>query len=75
MDVDESGRLFTASYDGRVCTWNEGTAKEITGSGHSNQVTGIAASKGGDVYTSGMDDTLRSISSMKFTYGYSYLIP
>jgi len=72
MDVDDSGRLYTASYDGRVCTWDEGLAKEITGSGHSNQVTGITASKDGVVYTSGMDDTLRSISSMKFTYFYVF---
>lgn len=66
MDVNDSGKLYTASYDGRVCTWDEGTAVEISGSGHTNQVTGISASKDGIVHTSGMDDTLRSISSMKF---------
>ena len=69
MDVDDAGCLYTASYDGRVCAWQEeGIASKIQGSGHSNQVTGItAAAKGGVIYTSGMDDTIRTITDKKFT--------
>lgn len=72
MSVDpESGSLYTASYDGRVYTWDEeGLAVPISGaSGPSNQVTSVAAvGKGGTVYTAAMDDTIRTIKDGKFEY-------
>ncbi|KAI9099792.1 nitrous oxide reductase [Phlyctochytrium arcticum] len=56
--------LYSGSYDGRVCQWTEnaGGAVKPSGTGHSNQVTGLAVD-GGKVYSVGMDDTLRVVEA------------
>lgn len=66
---DGSQMLYTGSSDGRICTWDEstGTAKIIDGDGHKNYVSGLAATPDGDIKSVGWDDTLRSISSHKFS--------
>ncbi|KAJ3182926.1 WD repeat-containing protein 1 [Gaertneriomyces sp. JEL0708] len=62
LAVDQHKTLFSGSYDGRICSWSSGseTAEVPTGSGHSNQVSGITT-ENGKVYSVGMDDTFRSI--------------
>eukprot|EP00842_Homolaphlyctis_polyrhiza_P005756 jgi/Hompol1/6181/HPOL_002220-RA len=61
--IDEHKTLYTASYDGRVCSWTDGKegAHVITGAGHTNQVTSLVSGKG-KVFSAGMDDSARSIS-------------
>ncbi|KAJ3050240.1 WD repeat-containing protein 1 [Rhizophlyctis rosea] len=63
LAVSPDKTLFSGSYDGRICAWTDG-AKGATvpaGQGHTNQVTGLAVD-GGKVWSSGMDDSVRSLS-------------
>lgn len=61
--VPGENRVFSGSYEGRVCSWDlaTGDASPVTAGGHSNQVSGIETSTSGKVYTVGWDDTLRTI--------------
>ncbi|KAK4100023.1 WD40 repeat-like protein [Parathielavia hyrcaniae] len=54
--------LTTGSFDGRVSSWDvsTGTGTAVDGQAHSNQVTQLA-SAGGQTYSVGWDDTLRTI--------------
>ncbi|KAL1925563.1 uncharacterized protein VTP21DRAFT_446 [Calcarisporiella thermophila] len=58
--------LFTGSYDGRVCAWEnvEGNARPLE-NGHTNQVTAMCVREDA-VLTVGMDDTLKRIRDLKF---------
>ena len=59
----EKETLWTASSDGRVCSWDvsDGSAAAIEGDGHTAYVPSIAAAaNGSSVYSIGWDDTLRS---------------
>ncbi|KAJ3017114.1 hypothetical protein HKX48_003710 [Thoreauomyces humboldtii] len=64
LTVAPDSTIWSGSYDGRVCAWENaaGTAKVPSGSAHSNQVTGLAFSDG-TLYSTAMDDTLRAVSS------------
>ena len=58
-----AARLWTGSFDGRVCGWDiagSGEAAVVTGQSHSNQVVGFASSSAA-TYSVGWDDTLRTI--------------
>jgi WD40 repeat protein len=61
--------LFTGSYDGRTYAWSleKGLAHSISGSGHTNQVSGLALS-GDTVYSIGMDDSMRSINTTQHAF-------
>ncbi|XP_030375243.1 actin-interacting protein 1 [Scaptodrosophila lebanonensis] len=60
---DDRSTIYTGSHDGVVTNWNSGNGvnDRITGSGHGNQINGIAA-WGDFVYTCGIDDSLRQFS-------------
>ncbi|KAI8895270.1 WD40-repeat-containing domain protein [Globomyces pollinis-pini] len=63
LTLSSDKKLYSGSYDGRICSWEEGTggAVEVTGQGHSNQVVTLGS---GDekVFSCGMDDSFRSLS-------------
>ncbi|CAG8459255.1 6982_t:CDS:10 [Ambispora leptoticha] len=52
--------LYTGSYDEHAWTEDEANAITITGQGHTNQVIQFA-SNGNNVYSVGMDDTIRKV--------------
>jgi WD repeat-containing protein 1 (actin-interacting protein 1) len=65
-----SGSLYTASYEGRVCQWDiaTGSAERVKGETHPSTVSGMAADPGSNkTYSVGWDDSLRSISSGSYT--------
>ncbi|XP_016976697.1 actin-interacting protein 1 [Drosophila rhopaloa] len=66
---DDRSTIYTGSHDGVVTNWNSGsgTNDRITGTGHGNQINGIAA-WGDFVYTCGIDDSLRQFSVEGNTY-------
>ncbi|KAF8893170.1 WD40-repeat-containing domain protein [Gymnopilus junonius] len=60
-----SGTFLTGTADGRVYAYYPSTqeSKVLEGEGHSNNVSGLAASsKDGTVYSAGYDDRVREIS-------------
>lgn len=71
--------LWTGSYEGRLCAWDsaKGTAANIDGDGHTNIISGLAATSGKhpQIYSVGWDDTLRSVdvSSKTFTGNSTHL--
>ncbi|KAH8397189.1 hypothetical protein KR215_010295 [Drosophila sulfurigaster] len=60
---DDRSTIYTGSHDGVVTNWNSGNGvnDRITGTGHGNQINGIAAWDE-FVYTCGIDDSLRQFS-------------
>ncbi|XP_016999366.2 actin-interacting protein 1 [Drosophila takahashii] len=66
---DDRSTIYTGSHDGVLTNWNSGsgTNDRITGTGHGNQINGIAA-WGDFVYTCGIDDSLRQFSVEGNTY-------
>ncbi|EDW19455.1 actin-interacting protein 1 [Drosophila mojavensis] len=60
---DDRSTIYTGSHDGIVTNWNSGngTNDRVTGTGHGNQINGIAAWDE-FVYTCGIDDSLRQFS-------------
>ncbi|XP_017481037.1 PREDICTED: actin-interacting protein 1 [Rhagoletis zephyria] len=66
---DDRSTIYTGSHDGVVTNWNSGSGvnDRIGGTGHGNQINGIAA-WGDYVYTCGIDDSLRQISIEGNTY-------
>lgn len=68
--LDSVQTLYAGSYDGRVVSVTaNGTVQPVSGSGHSNHVSGLAASAvGPKVYSVGYDDTFREASGNKFSY-------
>lgn len=66
---DDRSTIYTGSHDGVVTNWNSGSGvnDRISGTGHGNQINGIAA-WGDFVYTCGIDDSLRQISIEGNTY-------
>ena len=72
-DIDSSPTLWTGSYDGRLCAWDTatGTAGLVDGDGHTNIISGLAASaslKHPRVYSVGWDDFLRSVDVSAKTF-------
>uniref|UniRef100_A0A1A9WBM8 Actin-interacting protein 1 n=1 Tax=Glossina brevipalpis TaxID=37001 RepID=A0A1A9WBM8_9MUSC len=60
---DDRSTIYTGSHDGIVISWNSGNGvnDRVAGTGHGNQMNGIAA-WGDFVYTCGIDDSLRQFS-------------
>lgn len=60
---DDRSTIYTGSHDGVVTNWNSGSGANdrIGGTGHGNQINGIAAWDE-FIYTCGIDDSLRKIS-------------
>lgn len=63
--MPDLGRLFTASYDGRMLAWDTltGLGRVLDGAQHANQVTDITTD-GSVIVSVAMDDTLRSGSAL-----------
>jgi WD repeat-containing protein 1 (actin-interacting protein 1) len=77
LAVDESDTsnvptLWTGSYEGRLCAWDsaKGTGENVDGDGHTNIISGLAATSGRhpQVYSVGWDDTLRSVDVSAKTF-------
>ncbi|KIV83269.1 hypothetical protein PV11_05312 [Exophiala sideris] len=69
----ESATLWTGSAEGRVCAWDvaTGNAETIEGEGHTNIISGLAAtsaSKHPQVYSVGWDDSLRTVDAGAKTF-------
>ncbi|KAK4939521.1 WD40 repeat-like protein [Elasticomyces elasticus] len=69
----ESATLWTGSAEGRVCAWDvaTGNAEPIEGEGHTNIISGLAAtsaSKHPQVYSVGWDDSLRTVDAGAKTF-------
>ncbi|EXJ92939.1 hypothetical protein A1O3_01495 [Capronia epimyces CBS 606.96] len=61
-----SATLWTGSYEGRLCSWDvaSGNAETIEGDGHTNIISGLAASSSSNhpqVFSVGWDDSLRTV--------------
>lgn len=60
--------LFTGDYEGRLCAWNtaKGTAETVEGDGHTNIISGLAATtsdKHPQVFSVGWDDKIRTVDA------------
>ncbi|ETN39097.1 uncharacterized protein HMPREF1541_05319 [Cyphellophora europaea CBS 101466] len=65
--------LWTGSAEGRVCSWDTatGSAESIEGDGHTNIISGLAATSSGahpQIYSVGWDDTLRTVDANAKTF-------
>lgn len=62
--------LWTGSADGQLKTWDikSGLASAVDGTTHTNYVSAIAASTDGRVYSTGWDDTLRTIDASQKSF-------
>jgi WD repeat-containing protein 1 (actin-interacting protein 1) len=70
---DSKPTLWTGSAEGRVCSWDaaSGTAEAIDGDGHTNIISGLAATsadKHPRIYSVGWDDTLRTVDASAKTF-------
>ncbi|EEB08238.1 actin cortical patch component Aip1 [Schizosaccharomyces japonicus yFS275] len=65
----DKSQLFTASYDGKILSWDieKQLAQELDGSSHTNQVMQMI-NVGNNVVSIGMDDTLRAIDANTRTF-------
>lgn len=68
-----STTLWTGSYEGRLCAWDaaSGSAETIEGEGHTNIISGLAAtpaSKHPQVYSVSWDDSLRTVDAGAKTF-------
>jgi WD40 repeat protein len=69
LETTDDKKIYTGSYDGRICSWELGVGGsiDIQGQPHTNQV--VALAKNGDsVFSVGMDDTFRSINQKTKKY-------
>ena len=71
-ETSQAPTLWTGSSEGRLCAWDsaKGTAERIDGDGHTNIISGLAATSGKhpQIYSVGWDDTLRSIDGSAKTF-------
>ncbi len=71
---DSTPTLWTGSSEGRLCAWDAsaGTAEAIEGDGHTNIISGLAAtsssSKHPQVFSCGWDDSLRTTDADARTF-------
>ena len=71
MAVD-GDTIITASFDARLLMWKtDGSNDKINGAGHSNQISRVAIA-GGNLFTAGMDDTVRVVDLAKKEYVCSF---
>lgn len=71
--MESKPTLWTGSYEGRLCSWDAstGTAEAIEGDGHTNIISGLAATPSGkhpQIYSVGWDDTLRAVDASAKTF-------
>lgn len=66
---EDRSTIYTGSHDGAITNWNSGNGvnDRVAGTGHGNQVNGMKP-LGEDVYSCGIDDSLRQISVEGNTY-------
>ncbi|KAF7513201.1 hypothetical protein GJ744_010597 [Endocarpon pusillum] len=66
-DTSQAPTLWTGSSEGRLCAWDSatGVAETIDGNGHTNIISGLAATSGThpQIYSVSWDDTLRSVDT------------
>lgn len=72
-DETSNPTLWTGSSEGRLCSWDAATgiAEAIEGKGHSNIISGLAATSGSkhpQVYSAGWDDTIRTVDANAKTF-------
>lgn len=69
-DEGQKNTFFTGSVEGRICSWDihTGLGEKVDGDGHTNYVSGLAASSEGRIYSVGWDDSLRSIDAPAKTF-------
>lgn len=72
-DSAGSPTLWTGSSEGRLCAWDvaTGTAETVEGDGHTNIISGLAATASGkhpQVYSVGWDDSLRTTDAGAKTF-------
>lgn len=65
--------LWTGDYEGRLCAWNvaKGAAETVEGDGHTNFVSGLAATpsdKNPQIYSVGWDDKIRTTDAGAKTF-------
>ena len=70
---DSTPSLWTGSAEGRICAWDaaKGTAEAIEGDGHTNIISGLAAtssSKHPQIFSVGWDDSLRTVDANAKTF-------
>lgn len=60
---EDRSTIYTGSHDGVVTNWNSGSGvnDKVSGTGHGNQINSMRA-VGENVYTCGIDDSLRQIN-------------
>lgn len=71
--IPDSPTFFSGSYDGKVnsFTFSEthATCKPVTGAGHSNSIVALSTSDRSEMYTAGMDDSVRIIETSECQFG------
>lgn len=71
-DTSQAPTIWTGSSEGRLCAWDSATgdAETIDGNGHTNIISGLAATSGKHpkIYSVGWDDTLRSVDTSAKTF-------
>jgi WD repeat-containing protein 1 (actin-interacting protein 1) len=71
-ESSDAPTLWTGSYEGRLCAWDsgKGTAERVDGDGHTNIISGLAATSGKhpQTYSVGWDDCLRSVDASTKTF-------
>jgi WD40 repeat protein len=71
LTVTNEKRIYSGSYDGRICSWELGVggSQDIEGTGHSNQVISLGTDNS-SVFSCGMDDSFRRLSIKESKYQY-----
>ncbi len=71
-EASHAPTLWTGSYEGRLCAWDstKGSAENVDGNGHTNIISGLAATSGKhpQIYSVGWDDALRSVDMSAKTF-------
>ena len=58
--------FYAGVADGRVLSFSDSEYSYVEGTTHTNLVAGIAVTKGGKVYSAGLDDKVREIEGSAF---------
>ncbi|KAK5083822.1 WD40 repeat-like protein [Lithohypha guttulata] len=71
--LDSQPTLWTGDYEGRLCAWDiaKGSAETIEGDGHTNIISGLAAttkSSNAQIYSVGWDDKIRTVDIGAHTF-------
>lgn len=71
--ADSQPTLWTGDYEGRLCSWDiaKGTAERVEGDGHTNIISGLAATSkaaNAQVFSVGWDDKIRTVDAGAHTF-------